>query len=302
MSTSTASLGDLGRSGSCGGVDTGRLGTARVGILTIIDEEFDAMRAVLQADRNVPHSPYYTNAASLDVILRQAPDRANVPATSAAARLVEDFRPEVVAVVGIAGGIEGRDGVALGDVVVASYLHYSEFRKLAEAGDLRRYYAYDQPAVSLRDTYVDPERRDGSWIGRIAGARPAEGQPKVIVGSIVAGEKILGNPTHEEQQRVVREFTDAVAVDMESVGVARAVHDARTSVDYSPRLLVVRGVSDLVRAVEPVDLVAAAEQNAGERATWKAYAAWAAATFAHAVALRFLSSPDIRRDLRRESV
>jgi nucleoside phosphorylase len=277
-------------------VDTGRLGRARVGILTIIDEEFDAMRAVLQADQNVLHSPYYTSdAARPEVVLRQAPDRANVPATSAAGRLIEDFRPEVVAVVGIAGGIQGRDGVVLGDVVVASYLHYGEFRKLVEAGDLRRYYAYDQPSVSLRDAYVDPERRDGSWIGRIAGIRPTEGQPKVIIGSIVAGEKILGNPTHEEQQRVVRGVTDAVAVDMESVGVARAVHEARTSVDYNPRLLVVRGVSDLVRAPEPAN-PAAAEQNAEERATWKAYAACVAATFAYAVTRRFLLSPDVRHD------
>jgi nucleoside phosphorylase len=164
--------------------------------------------------------------------------------------MIEDFRPEVISVVGIAGGIAGREGVALGDVVVGSYLHYAEFVKRAETGDLARYFAYDQPTVSLRESYVDPIRREPTWQRRIAeGLRPQPGEPKVVIGSIVAGEKVLGNPRHDEQKAVVERFSDAVAVDIESVGVARAVHEARRAVDYNPRLVVVRGISDLVHGV-----------------------------------------------------
>jgi nucleoside phosphorylase len=173
--------------------------------------------------------------------------------------MLEDFRPELVMVVGTAGGVEER-GVQLGDVVVPDYLHYGDFRKLSGRGDHRRYYAYDQPSVSIRETHVDPARNDGRWRDRIQGTAPAPTTPDVRIGSLVAGEKVMGDPTHEEQRRVLREFPDALAIDMESVGAARAIHEGRRSIDYNPRFLVVRGISDLVRGAVPS---AAARQRAG---------------------------------------
>lgn len=120
-------------------MESGRLGTARIAVLTILDEEFESVRTAFEATTHIPDSPYYTpDSERLDVVVRQIPDRANVPATSCASRMVEDFRPELVTVVGIGGGIEGRDNVAPGDVVVPSYLHYAEFRKLGRLGQLRR--------------------------------------------------------------------------------------------------------------------------------------------------------------------
>jgi nucleoside phosphorylase len=284
-------------------VETGRLGIARVGVLTIIDEEFEEVCSALGATAHVHDSPYYADEdGRFDVVVRQAADRSNVPAMGATLRLIEDFRPEVISVVGIAGGISGREEVALGDVVVASYLHYAEFLKRVEAGDLARYFAYDQPSVSLRESYVDPIRRGGTWRGRILEElRPEPGDPKVVVGSIVAGEKVLGNPKHEEQRAVVERFNDAVAVDMESVGVARAVHESRRAVDYNPRLVVVRGISDLVRTGELEDESAAAEENARERATWKRYAASAAAAFVRVFCDGIRASHDRRGELRGEA-
>lgn len=285
-------------------METGRLGTARVGVLTIIDEEFEEVCSALGASEHVADSAYYADdEGRFDVVVRQAADRSNVPAMGATLQMIEEFRPEVISLVGIAGGIAGRENVALGDVVVGSYLHYAEFLKRAEAGDLARYFAYDQPTVSLRDSYVDPLRREATWQVRIPnGLRPAPGVPKVVIGSIVAGEKVLGNPKHEEQRAVVEErFSDAVAVDMESVGVARAVHEARRAVDYNPRLVIVRGVSDLVRTGELEDEEAAAEENARERATWKRYAASAAAAFAGAFCDRIRRSHDVRERVRGEA-
>jgi len=126
--------------------------------------------------------------------------------------------------------------------------------------------------------------------------RPADGSPKVIVGSLVAGEKILGDPASEWQRQVIEEFSDAVAIDMESVGVARAVHEARTAVDYNPRFLVVRGISDLVRvATEPLP-EGSTRDNVEERARWKPYAACVAAVFTRAVARLFLVTADRRRE------
>jgi nucleoside phosphorylase len=172
-------------------VEKGRLGTARVGVLTIIDEEFEEVRTALRATEHILDSPHYADRGDrIDVVVRQAADRSNVPAMAATLQMIEAFRPDVISVVGIAGGVSGRNDVALGDIVVADYLHYAEFLKRSEAGDLARYFAYDQPTVSLRDSYVDPIRREGVWHARIPdGLRPTEGEPKVVIGSIVAGER-----------------------------------------------------------------------------------------------------------------
>jgi nucleoside phosphorylase len=288
-------------------VGEGRLGTARVAVLTIIDEEFDAVSEAVGLKCNIADSPYYCRDGSdVSVVLRRAPDRSQVPAMGVAREMLEDYQPEVLVLIGIAGGIAGRDDVRTGDVVVPSYLHYGEFRKLTAQGDLRRYVAFDQPSVSMRDSYVEPLRRT-RWADGIPIGSPEQNDvPKVIVGSLVAGEKVYGDPTHHEQREIVRQFADAVAVDMESYGVARAVFESRRTVGYNPRLLIVRGISDLVAAAEQrprlrfrfrrsvvVDNGGGMENNE-QRQTWKPYAAAAAATFTAAVISRFIASPDPR--------
>src|SRR5262249_52807023 len=247
------------RIGARGQVETGRLGTARVAVLTIIDEEFEAVSEAMKLDHYVDDGYYAAGPDVLDVVLRQSPDRSNVPATGVARSMLEDYRPEVLIVVGIAGGIadiEGgrispREGVAPGDVVIPNYLHYGEFRKLTSKRDLQRYVAFDQPAVSLLETCVHATRRRGLWRDKIPIQAPERSEPpKVIVRSLVAGEKVLGDPSHHEQRQVVGFYSDAVAVDMESYGVARAVFEYRRTVGYNPRLLIIRGISDMVTAIE----------------------------------------------------
>jgi len=293
-------------------VSRGRTADARVGIITIIDQELAAMQAAVGTGHNLPQSPYYLRApGDFDVVVRQAPDRSNVPAIKPVDRMLEDFGPELVLIVGVAGGVASR-GVTRGDVVVADYLHYGDFRKLSGSGDHRRYYAYDQPSVSIRETYVDPARNDGGWRDRIRATPPMPVTPTVHIGSLVAGEKLLGDPTHEEQKRILRDFSDALAIDMESVGAARATHEGRRYVNYNPRFLVVRGISDLVRdAQPPADAhqpgsstspgassagttqrpaePAAPFENSAERELWRDFAAAVAAAFASELVERVIS-------------
>jgi nucleoside phosphorylase len=269
-------------------------------VLTIIDEEFDAVSSELKLTVHIPGSAYYcAEGGEADVVLRQAHDRSQVPAMGVAREVLEDYRPEVLIVVGIAGGIAGRDGVALGDVVAPKYVHYGEVRKLTSEGDDPRPIAFDQPSRSVHDCCVHPARR-GNWHGRIPKSPPESCDlPKVISGSLVSAEKIFGDPTHHEQRELVRRYTDAAAVDMESYGVGRAVFDARDAVDYNPRLLVIRGISDLVTVADATapdgvpDLQAEVENN-DQRAKWKFYAAATAASFTAEVIEQFLASPDPR--------
>jgi nucleoside phosphorylase len=280
----------------------GRRGTARVAILTIIDEEFEEARDIFETRENIPGTPYYiadlAQVHAPEVVLRLSGDRANVAAAGATAALLEAFRPEVVMLVGIAGGLSERGPMSLGDVCVPTYVHYGEFRKLTEELDALRYAAYDQPTLSARENHVDAVRfADAQWGAHIAADRPDGGQPRVRMGSIVAGDKVMGNPTHEEQQGLARRFPDAIAVDMESFGVARAVHEARIAVPYNPRLVIVRGISDLVRITAAPPSSAnepEAEDNNAQRKRWKRYAAATAAAFAKAVVSTILATPDPR--------
>jgi nucleoside phosphorylase len=280
-------------------VEGGRRGSARVAVLTIIKDEFAAVSKSLGLTHNLDDSPYYcADKDTSDVVLRQAPDRSQAPAMSVARQMLEHFRPEVLILVGIAGGIEGRDEVALGDVVVPNYIHYGEFRKLTEQGDLRRHIAFDQPAVSLRERYVHPASL-GEWHSEIPVTAPEDnGTPKVIEGSLVSGEKVYGDPSHYEQRALVAQYSDAVAVDMESYGVGRAVYESRDDVGYNPRLLVVRGISDLVKAADDIaerDAASVhADDNNRQRAVWKEFAAASAAAFASQVITRFMRTPDPR--------
>jgi nucleoside phosphorylase len=274
----------------------GRLGKTIVGVVTVIDEEFSSARRALEANTRHPKSRYFHGADGPDrFVLAQLADRGNVAASEGIAKLIEHWRPAVVLVSGIAGGIESEDGPRLGDLVVPDYIHYADFRKITETGDRLRYAAYDQPTVSIRDEHVAGLIVEERWRTRIEQTRPeveaeTEGgaaPPSVHVGAVVATEKILGDPDHPEQERIFVTFDHAVAVDMESYGVARAVHGARTDVDYNPRLCIARGISDIVRrhAGEEEEGRAGGpgvkvQINTTERSLWKAYAADVAAAFA----------------------
>ena len=290
----------------------GREGVARLGILTIIKEEFDAVRSALGGAGDVlevADSSYYSpDPSTCDVVLTDSTDRSNIPASLATYNMLEDFRPEVVIVCAIGGAFEGRD-LDLGYVLVADYLHYCEFWKLTEGGDFRRYLPIEQPSPFLRARHARPLARDFDLEARVEVDRPAlaPGQrwpPRVCEGSIVAGEKVMGNPKHEAQRLAASSYDNAQAVEMESVGVASAIAEERKRVDYNPRLVVIRGVSDIVRVIDPDTKETEAEkeqikqENDAQRRAWKEYAATAAAVFCCALVERLLRQPDLRGAVR----
>ena len=286
----------------------GRLEWARVGIVTILDPELEALKAAFRLDLFTVDGTYFVDGQRRpNVVIRQSPGRAHVATLGATKELIEHFRPELILVVGIAGGIEGRGKVfvgdrkvpvATGDVVVPEYLHYSEFVKLIGGVRQHRYVAYDQPSASIRDQFVRAALHRKNWLDRRSTEDKAIFSPKVIVDcSLVAGEKLLSDPTSDEQKRIVEFFTDAAAVDMESVAVARAAYEARCTVDYNPRLLVIRGISDLIRSGQAASdkLVNPPAENDQEREKWTPLAARAAAIFAQDVVQDFLAkAPDPR--------
>jgi len=255
----------------------GRYGHARIAVLSVIEEETNAVQRVFSLTRRVPGKPYFVaDDADLErpLIVNSEVGRANLQAGGSVRDVIEHWRAEVLILCGIAGGINGREAVEVGDIVVPEYIHYSSFAKLSEKGQQLRYIAYDHPSMCLHSNYAAPLRFDDSWMSdELRGLLPQGKRPRVFIESLIAGDKVLGDPTSEEQIRLLQQFDDAVAVDMESVGLCRAVAAARLSPSYNPRLLVIRGISDIVND----------EANNAQRAANKVAAATIAAIFAKRV-------------------
>jgi nucleoside phosphorylase len=249
--------------------------------VTIIDEEFAAARSVFGLNHSIDGTGYFaaqpSSSKNWDIVLMQATDRSNVPVMGDVLGLMEDLRPQIIILLGIAGGLcddhaQGRDGIGPGDVLIADHVTYVEFLKIVpNVGPLMRSYAIDHPSVPLRKSVATPiqktfQIRDN--LGQVA--PPSDRAFKIHIGSIVSGEKVLGDVKSHVQEQLLKPFDKALAVDMESIGMARAVCDGRSSFWYHPRYAVIRGISDLVSN----------EENDDMRANWKPFAAHAAAVVA----------------------
>lgn len=252
----------------------GRNGNAQIAILTILREEQNAVIAAGNINNPLPSTSYtYRNLLGpdlYDVIAARSTDRGNVPMSTLVSNVVERFRPEFIILSGIAGGVRGRDDVELGDVVVADHVDWYEMRKLAGGESKVRKQALDHPSSYLRDAIVSTVERNRTWAGKVSTDRPKPGTVKMIEGNIIAGDKVLGDAENAYQREIMTEFDKALAVDMESYGLGRAVYDCRGTRRYNLGYMVVRGISDLV----------ADKHNNATRAKWREYAAATAAAFA----------------------
>ena len=208
-------------------------------------------------------------------MLIKATDRSNLPVMGDVLVLMEDLRPQVMVLLGIAGafcdGDHGREGIRLGDVVIADQVSYVEFLKIEPGGTFMRSYAIDHPSHYLRKTVCAPIKETFK-INDHLGEKipPAPGPFRIHMGGVVSGEKVFGNPNSDIQQALLKPFDKALAVDMESIGMARAVCEGRSSFWYHPRYVVVRGISDFIGAADNNDM----------RARWKLFAAHVAALVA----------------------
>ena len=226
-------------------------------LVTIIDEEFAAAQDVFELRENIAGTGYFAAEESelghWDIVLTKATDRSNLPVMGDVSVLMEDLRPQVLVLLGIAGGFcdgdHGREGIQLGDVVLADQVSYVEFLKIEPGRTFMRSYAIDHPSHYLRKTVCVPLKETFKIDDHLGGtAPPSPGPFRVHMGSIVSGEKVFGDANSDIQQTLLKPFDKALAVDMESIGMARAVCEGRSSFWYHPRYIVVRGISDFIGA------------------------------------------------------
>ncbi len=207
-------------------------------VLTALQIEYKAVRRHMTGLHRYPHRAGTVFEIG---VLAEHPDKQVAiavlgPGNHAAAALTEraitEFRPEVVMFAGIAGAL--RDWLCLGDVVVATKVYgyhggtgvSQGFQTSPQAWALS--HALEQAARHLDVS--------DAWRSALP---PQPGRPQVHFQPVVAGEVVLKSARSGLAQRLRDHYSDAVAIEMESAGVAHASH-----LNMSQPVITIRGISD----------------------------------------------------------
>ena len=217
-------------------------------ILTALREEYLAVRSHLCEVRELPPcsgTVYEEGRLECDdseswlVILAEI-GVGNVQAARETERAVNQFSPKAVLFVGVAGGVKD---VGVGDVVAATKVYGYEsgkaHRKFLPRPDV------GQSSYSMVQR-ARAEARKGSWIRRVSGC--PDPQPKVHIGPIAAGEKVVASRASSVSRFLKQAYSDALAVEMEGCGFLSAVH-----ANHPAQALIVRGISDLLSGKQKAD-------------------------------------------------
>ncbi|WP_280232415.1 5'-methylthioadenosine/S-adenosylhomocysteine nucleosidase [Nocardia cyriacigeorgica] len=170
-------------------------------------------------------------------------------------RAIAEFQPTAVLFVGIAGGL--RNWIALGDVVVATRVYAFHGGRVDQDEFLARPRAWDTSHRLVQ--LAKHVNRSKSW------PEAAETTAAVHFEPVAAGDIALNSSTGPESELLHSHYNDAVAIEMESAGVALAgqLHDSTPTI-------AVRGICDHADG---------AKQDA-DNAGWQPIAARNAASFA----------------------
>ncbi|MFN6460757.1 MAG: hypothetical protein RMZ41_002785 [Nostoc sp. DedVER02] len=214
-------------------------------ILTAITEEYMAVRAHLtdiQQERHPTTQTIYergnfsSNGQLWQVGIVEI-GAGNANAGVEVERAITYFKPVLVCFVGVAGGLKD---VALGDVVAATKVYGYESGKVIDTTFLPR------PSVGMVSYRLEQiarfEGKQGDWLKRIKDDNEeATSQPKIFVGAIAAGDKVVASTNSETYRLLKSNYGDALAVEMESYGILNALR-AYPKIDG----LIIRGISDLI--------------------------------------------------------
>jgi nucleoside phosphorylase len=215
--------------------------TLRAVILTALSVEFEAVREFLP-DSQIVHHPagniyeqgtFQGNGRTWMVGIAEV-GMGDSGAALETERAISFFDPQVILFVGIAGGIKDVD---IGDVVASTKIYCYESGKEKETFEPRPELGLSSYAL-IQQARAEKRSRSQEWLNRL----PAGPRPKVEVGAIAAGEKVIASTQSSVYQFLRAQYGDALAVEMEGYGFLKAAHanERRASA------IVVRGISDLI--------------------------------------------------------
>jgi nucleoside phosphorylase len=172
--------------------------------------------------------------------------------------------------VGVAGGL--RRDIALGDVVVATKVYALHGGRVGDDGFVARPRAWH--ASHELEQVAKLVARAGGWTDLIPGGGGPLGsvaRPAVHFKPVASGEVVVSGRDESVIGHLRGLFDDAVAVEMESAGIAHAAH-----LNGSLPVLTVRGISDHADSAKYADDAAGWQQVAADHA-----AAFTIATLTH---------------------
>jgi len=225
-------------------------------------------RVYYQARLNLPGKPL--------VVVTTIGRPGRVSAATAATVAIKRWCPDVVLLVGIAGGLSKKN-VRLGDVIVASHIFDYEHQRLRDGRAPEIHTNVWQADPNLHRAATD--RGSGRWPGSIL-LHPPDGRiPGCRQGTVASGDKFVAD--EKFLATIDTDQARLLGVEMEGAGVACACAES----EHRPRFLMIRAVSD-----HP-DARTGNRGDAAARATWRTYACHSAGLFAVDVIHSFEKSP-----------
>jgi nucleoside phosphorylase/tetratricopeptide (TPR) repeat protein len=220
----------------------------RVLLITAIDPEFAAARAhfnFVGTDVDDKGTIYTLGTFdgrfhTWDIGLIQV-DQGNARSAALTALGAVHFQPDVILFLGVAGCLKPED-VGLGDVVAGGLVRGYERGKETDEGFQLRSEAYTAAHRLLQAAHQVVH--DDHWQQRVLNGR---GTPRAVVATIAAGEKLLTSDRGPVRTFLARNMTDAVAVEMEGLGVVTAAQICATEA------MVIRAISDNLADKEETD-------------------------------------------------
>ncbi|WP_329109677.1 5'-methylthioadenosine/S-adenosylhomocysteine nucleosidase [Micromonospora sp. NBC_01699] len=221
---------------------------ADIGILTVLEAEMVAVVEVLERMRDhrsyqmfggaqVHEASVRTDGGSLRTVAMQTLGRGPQSAAVAYRDLRGLYRPPIVLLVGVAGGI--RSTLDIGDVVISEEVIYYDARRETPTGAQRRGQAHQIAPVLLRRLNEFFVRQRG-----IVQLDP-ETHFRVHRGPIGSGDAVITDADSDIRAYLERFNERTLAVETEAGGVAQAFYE-EVDVDQTLRgWLTIRGISDL---------------------------------------------------------
>jgi adenosylhomocysteine nucleosidase len=219
-----------------------------VGILTVLREEMQAVAGVLATHRNyrtamLPGGPHIHRAEvageggeAIRAVAMQTLEPGPQSAAAAYHLMRNAFRPPVLLLVGIAGGI--HPDVAIGDVVVSDEVICYDARRETPTDSRRRGKSHPMtPAVRYRVNEFFSRN------GTVISLRPA-GHFSVFHGPVGSGAAVVTAENSDIRDFLHRFNEKTLAVETEASGIGQAAYEEIDS-ERLTGWLTIRGISDL---------------------------------------------------------